>query len=644
MSPSDYILSLFRPNDLLAVMLMKGTDVDHWYAAASQIATEEYMFLLRKKNEAGWNIYVCMNPLTAKRRVKENVAEIRTVYADIDANGEEVLDKIRQSSLVPNPHFVIRSSPGKFYAIWIVKGIEPDAQEQLLRAMIGEFGSDPAASDRTRVLRLSGFVNHKYSTKPVVEIVGMSAGSTEYTAADFKIKVVPFKKSTPVPATIADGKRNDTLMSLAGSLRRRGAAENVILAALQEANRTQCKPPLDDNEVAAIAKSAARYEPADDDKTPINTGEIEQADMPRGVLVGRLGDICEQNLLSDFPLFYAWPALITAASVLIPEYTHGLHNLYTALIGPVNFGKSQCIDWAIKSLRVGDDPKRYTEEKSGSAERLLKRMNHLSGEGKLADQILINLDEWKFFFDKAAIEGSVFPTLLTSGFYKKNNSILDSHGRPLNVPASLSWIGGIVTDVFEDCFSRVTALGLYDRFLLGVTPSDYLGFNYRPFDGQRLPDDFEPARVEINNDVWGYLREWKGANPQATREGELALRIAIICAGFDGTRMLYARDLNPHLILAEGQMKLREVLKPNVGETPDAQCAIKVENYLRMHGAKGEWLDFRAMMRAVNYQRFGPSAFSRVILGLTVGLKIAEISERTSGSGRPAKVIRLVPE
>jgi hypothetical protein len=401
-----------------------------------------------------------------------------------------------------------------------------------------------------------------------------------------------------------------------------------------------------------IAKAIKGKEPKN---VTVSSNEIEvrvvtneQPDMPRSILTGRLGEICEQNLLTDFPVAYAWPALVTAASVLVPV-GEVMHNLYTALIGPVNDGKSQCIEWAVKSLRVSDDPARYSEVKAGSAERLLRYMNRLRDAGKLAPYVLMALDEWKFFFDKAGIENSVFPTLLTTGFYKQNTSILDSHGHPIDVPAVFSWLGGVVTEVYDECFSRVTALGLYDRFLQGVHPSDYAGFNYRPFDGQVLSADFTPTHVTVDKSVWKRLKEWRLANPHATREAEIALRVAIICASFDGAALLAAKDLEPHLILATEQMQLRETFKPNSGETPDAQCAIKVENYARAHGPTGEWLDVRAMMKAIHYERFGPLVFERTIRGLS-SLKIVELGDRRPSptekhaGGASAKVIRLVLE
>jgi putative DNA primase/helicase len=51
------------------------------------------------------------------------------------------------------------------------------------------------------------------------------------------------------------------LLSLAGSVRRRGCSRAEILALLSEVNRRRCVPPLDDRELELIATSACRYVP-----------------------------------------------------------------------------------------------------------------------------------------------------------------------------------------------------------------------------------------------------------------------------------------------------------------------------------------------------------------------------------------------
>jgi hypothetical protein len=80
----------------------------------------------------------------------------------------------------------------------------------------------------------------------------------------------------PAPAATVEGgipagSRNDTLASLAGSMRRRGMIESAIVAALLTENEAKCAPPLGDGEVRAIAHSVARYQPAPE--TPLRTNE-----------------------------------------------------------------------------------------------------------------------------------------------------------------------------------------------------------------------------------------------------------------------------------------------------------------------------------------------------------------------------------
>ncbi|MBV5322760.1 MAG: primase C-terminal domain-containing protein [Ilumatobacteraceae bacterium] len=75
---------------------------------------------------------------------------------------------------------------------------------------------------------------------------------------------------SPMPAALNDGSipessRNNTLASLAGTMRHRGMSEAAIIAALQAENTANCRPPLDPAEVSAIATSIIRYPAADPD-------------------------------------------------------------------------------------------------------------------------------------------------------------------------------------------------------------------------------------------------------------------------------------------------------------------------------------------------------------------------------------------
>lgn len=71
------------------------------------------------------------------------------------------------------------------------------------------------------------------------------------------------RMAATVPAAVIEGARNETLTSLAGSMRRRGMSEEAIFAALTTENEMRCNPPLGEQEVSAIAASVSRYAPAE---------------------------------------------------------------------------------------------------------------------------------------------------------------------------------------------------------------------------------------------------------------------------------------------------------------------------------------------------------------------------------------------
>jgi len=78
------------------------------------------------------------------------------------------------------------------------------------------------------------------------------------------------KKPTPTPrgsatnagGDIPGGRRNDTLFKVGCALRRHGATEDAIRAALSIDNQARCNPPLPEEDIRRIAASCMRYEPS----------------------------------------------------------------------------------------------------------------------------------------------------------------------------------------------------------------------------------------------------------------------------------------------------------------------------------------------------------------------------------------------
>ncbi|MGD0303318.1 MAG: DNA-primase RepB domain-containing protein [Candidatus Acidiferrales bacterium] len=137
---------------------------------AETIAEPLFMYWLNEQNEAGADVFVGMNPIKdhSYSRTKENIGEIRHVYLDLDEGAAESLRTIRTSGEVPAPNFVLDTSPEKHQVIWRVHGLDRDQAESLLRSLATEFRADTAATDVSRVLRIPGFVNRKYSDQFLV--------------------------------------------------------------------------------------------------------------------------------------------------------------------------------------------------------------------------------------------------------------------------------------------------------------------------------------------------------------------------------------------------------------------------------------------------------------------------------------------
>jgi hypothetical protein len=362
--------------------------------------------------------------------------------------------------------------------------------------------------------------------------------------------------------------------------------------------------------------------------------DIKLPDLPESAFDGRLGEICQRRM-KDFPLAYSWPALLTAAGVLVRSMAGTIRtNLYTALVGPPHSGKSQAIDRA--SFLMDLKPPFLAEVKSGSIEGFLKQ----HGDGR--EPVLFSPDELSHTFEKAQISNASYAFILNSCFYKDNADLTIAHGNEIHFNRRLSLIGGIVDEKFEDSFGGATTGGLYDRFLFGQCPTGVDEFLYRPLEGLVAFDGQEDERP-VNSDVWESRDELATKEKINPRLLEIALRTAAICAAFDGRKELCARDLGPAWELARYQTRVRLLLKPNPGKNFEAQVAAKILNYLNRHAAGGAWMAARQVLHATNANDYGPSVVNRALDALAFSGSI-ERSEEPAGRGQKRRLVRLTVE
>ena len=190
-SASEYINDNFKPSERIAVLVLNRSlrETTQRITTAQKAASPEFQAWLRYKNANGADIYVGMNPLKqdASTRTKDDIETIRHLYIDLDHGGSTALDAIKNSDLVPQPNYVLNTSPDKFQVVWKVEGITPEEAEALQHGMVREFGGDPAATDSTRVLRLPGFANKKYDQDFYVQ--ARFESTQTYHHRDFKVPI-----------------------------------------------------------------------------------------------------------------------------------------------------------------------------------------------------------------------------------------------------------------------------------------------------------------------------------------------------------------------------------------------------------------------------------------------------------------------
>lgn len=214
---------------------------------------------LQLDNGNGRGVFVVVNE---GGQDADSITRVRAVFADFDPPKTGAMP----AAFPLEPHVIVESSPGKHHAYWLVDGLTLDEFTPVQRAIIGAFKSDPSVNDLPRVMRLPGFMHRK--GEPFRTRIIHESGALPYSADAIRsaFKPAPAAKTPPAPeaaGAIGDGARNDTLASIAGTMRRRGLDADEIEAALVKVNAKRCKPPLSSGDLRTIAQSVARYEPAD---------------------------------------------------------------------------------------------------------------------------------------------------------------------------------------------------------------------------------------------------------------------------------------------------------------------------------------------------------------------------------------------
>ena len=129
LSAPQYVRALHRAEDWVAVLVRNRVrrHTMQRIVPSETIASEPFQSWLARENLGGADIFIGMNPVrtNSKYRTKEHILEIRHLYLDLDEDAGVSLQAIRTSGDIPDPNFVLDSSPGKHQAVWRVEGFGP---------------------------------------------------------------------------------------------------------------------------------------------------------------------------------------------------------------------------------------------------------------------------------------------------------------------------------------------------------------------------------------------------------------------------------------------------------------------------------------------------------------------------------------
>ena len=282
----EYIGTAFEPSDRLAILLRnhrRGETVQR-ITTAKRIMEPSFQEWLHFKNDReGYDVYLGMNPLKldARTRTKEDILSIRHIYVDLDHEGAKSLASIRQSNLVPEPNYVLATSPDKFQVVWRVEEVPQDQAEALLRAMARKFAGDPATTDSTRALRIPGFENKKYEDDFIVR--AQQNSDRVHHLRDFKLRIdhlnspyQPPRRSSArtvsiEPQTLSQSEHD---WAFAKRALARGTDPEEIIRSIAQSRESDKSDPVDYAR-RTVAKAQAQYDSREEgfDVSPNDAGE-----------------------------------------------------------------------------------------------------------------------------------------------------------------------------------------------------------------------------------------------------------------------------------------------------------------------------------------------------------------------------------
>lgn len=232
--------------------------------------------LLVKYNNTGAGIFFMVNQgdgikkFGAKSvRTEANVIRVRALFVDLDG---APIEPLIDHSL--RPHIVVRSSPDKYHAYWIVDDVPLNRFSELQSRLALQFNGDRSVKDLPRVMRIPGFYHLK--NEPVItyfdQELSLSIDTPAYSLGMLEATLPQISSGAEAQTTYTDslkstlssrsdlendvvpGQRNTKAAKLAGELFAKGYPYKLVLRKLLHWN-TKISEPLEVSEVEQVCKS-----------------------------------------------------------------------------------------------------------------------------------------------------------------------------------------------------------------------------------------------------------------------------------------------------------------------------------------------------------------------------------------------------
>ena len=457
---------------------------------------EDIPTILSNNNSSDWWFGVALR--NGNDGTKKGISLIPAIHLDHDRLTpqieEELRDFLKASAVVQT------SSPSHKQCYWTfkepIKGEDCRKVEIINYRLIKRFGGDSGTHDASRVLRIPGTVNYKYSDRPRCKLLELNP-SIQYELSDFdilpeahiplespgklQIKDTPqawekakreisrharimFHLMSPKPEDRSGHDWRLACLCVEGGITDPELLYQIILQ--NPHGKAQHYPGTNKyiEDLISRCMNQLNVSPAAGETIPNNNS------FPEWIMGGVAGDfthLYSQNIESP-PVFLYLSFLCCLGSILagrlnLKSERNFQTRLYLLLLGEsANERKSTSIDTAVDFFRELFPNTLHTCWGVGSAEGLQSKINETPG-----GRVLLCADEFKALINKCRIEGSVLlpclNTLFEKNYYEsrtKNSDIKVNN-------AYLSLLAASTTATYENIWtSQFIDIGFPNRIFI----------------------------------------------------------------------------------------------------------------------------------------------------------------------------------